>query len=82
MDFVTGLPLFQGFNSILVVVDQLTKMAHYIPTTEDGCIAVTTARLFLTNIFKLHGTPTYSISDRGSVFTSGFFREFARLLKI
>ncbi len=82
MDFVTGLPLSQGFDSILVVVDRLTKMAHYIPTTEDGCDAVTTARLFLANIFKLHGTPTYTISDRGSVFTSGFFREFARLLKI
>jgi hypothetical protein len=57
-------------------------MAHYIPTTEDGCDAVTTARLFLANIFKLHGTPTYTVSDRGSVFRSGIFREFARLLKI
>jgi len=33
-DFITMLPLAQGYNSILVVVDRLTKMAHFIPTTE------------------------------------------------
>ncbi len=63
MDFITGLPLSQGLDSILVVVDRLTKMSHYIPTTEHGCDAVTIARLFLTNIFKLHGTATYDDSD-------------------
>ena len=48
-DFITKLPLAQGYDSILVVVDQLTKMAHFIPTTEKTT-AGGLARLFRDNI--------------------------------
>jgi len=48
-DFITKLPLAQGYNSILVVVDQLTKMVHFIPTTEK-MMAKGSARLFRDNV--------------------------------
>ena len=48
-DFITKLPLAQGYNSILVVVDRLTKMVHFIPTTEKTS-AEGLARLFRDNV--------------------------------
>jgi len=49
VDFITKLPLVQGYNSILVVVDQLTKMVHFIPTTEK-ILVEGLARLFRDNV--------------------------------
>ena len=68
-DFITKLPLAQGYDSILVVVDQLTKMVHFIPTTEKT-LAEGLARLFRNNIWKLHSLPESIISDRGPQFTA------------
>lgn len=82
MDFITGLPRSGPYDSVLVVVCRLSKMAHFIPTTMDGCDAKEVARLFRDNIFRLHGFPESSVSDRGSVFVSEFFRAFARLTKL
>jgi len=48
-DFITKLPLAQGYDSILVVVDKLTKMVHFIPTTEKT-LAEGLARLFRDNV--------------------------------
>ena len=48
-DFITKLPLAQGYNSILVVVDQLTKIVYFIPTTEKTS-AEGLARLFKDNV--------------------------------
>ena len=62
--------LVQGYNSILVVVDWLTKMVHFMPTTEKT-LAKELARLFRDNIWKLHGLPENIISDRGPQFTAG-----------
>jgi len=62
-DFITKLPIAQGYNSILVVVDQLTKIVHFIPTTEKTS-AEGLARLFRDNVWKLHGLPESIISDR------------------
>lgn len=73
MDFITGLPLSGGYDSILVVVCRLSKMAHYIPTTAD-IDAEQLAELFVTHIFQLHGLPTRVVTDRGSVFTSKFWK--------
>jgi len=69
-DFITKLPLVQGHNSILVVVDWLTKMVHFMPTIEKT-LAKGLARLFRDNIWKLHGLPENIISDRGPQFAAG-----------
>jgi len=69
-DFITKLLLAQGYDSILVVVDQLTKMVHFIPTTE-RTLAEGLARLFRDNVWKLHGLLESIISDRGPQFVAG-----------
>jgi len=80
-DFITKLPLAQGYDSILVVVDWLTKMVHFIPTTEKT-LAEGLARLFRDNMWKLHGLPESIILDRGPQFTAGLMRELNEILGI
>jgi len=80
-DFITKLPLAQGYNSILVVVNQLTKMVHFIPTTEKT-LAKGLARLFRDNVWKLHGLPESIILDRGPQFVAGLMRELNQMLGI
>jgi len=63
-DFITKLPLAQGYDAILVVVDRLTKIVHFIPTTEKT-MAEELAKLFRDNMWKLHSLPESIISDRG-----------------
>jgi len=67
VDFITKLPLAQGYNSILVVVDRLTKMVYFIPTMEK-MLAKRLVQLFRDNVWKLHGLPESIISDRRSQF--------------
>jgi hypothetical protein len=73
MDFVEGLPKSEGYDSILVVVDRLTKFAHFIPLRHPFS-AAQVAHAFWDNIVKLHGVPVSIVSDRGSVFTSALWR--------
>ena len=80
-DFIIKLPLVQGYNSILVVVDQLTKIICFIPTTEK-MLAEGLAKLFRDNMWKLYGLPKSIISDRRPQFTAGFIRELNRILGI
>ena len=80
-DFITKLPLAQGYNSILVVVDQFTKMAHFMPTTEKTT-AEGLAWLFRDNVWRLHGLPESIISDRGPQFVAGLIKELNELLGI
>jgi len=80
-DFITKLPLAQGYDSILVVVDQLTKMVHFIPTTEKTSVEGL-AKLFRDNVWKLHGLLKSIISDRGPQFAAGLIRELNRMLGI
>jgi len=80
-DFITKLPIAQGYNSILVVVDQLTKMVYFIPTTEKT-LAEGLARLFRDNVWKLYGLPESIISDRGPQFVAGIMRELNKILGI
>jgi len=80
-DFITKLPLAQGYNSILVVVDQLTKIVHFIPTTEKT-LAEGLARLFRDNVWKLYGLPKSIILDRGPQFMAGLMRELNKMLEI
>ena len=62
-DFITKLPLAQGYDSILVVVDWLTKMVHFIPTTE-RMLVEGLARLFRDNRWKLYSLPKSIIGQR------------------
>ena len=81
VDFITKLPLAQGYDSILVVVDRLTKIAHFIPTIEKT-IAGGLARLFRDNIWKLHSLPESIILDRGPQFAVEVIRELNMMLGI
>ncbi|XP_028808761.1 uncharacterized protein LOC114763305 [Neltuma alba] len=65
-DFISGLPKSQGYDVILVVVDQLTKYAHFMPLSHPY-----TAKLFCKEIVCLHGMPHSIVSDRDSFFLSG-----------
>ena len=80
-DFITKLPLAQGYDSILVVVDQFTKMVHFVPTTEKTT-AEGLARLFRDNVWRLHRLPESIISDRGPQFVAGLMRELNEMLGI
>jgi hypothetical protein len=75
MDFITGLPKSnRGHDSIWVIVDRLSKVAHFIPvkTTYQG---KQLADLYISRIVSLHGVPKVIVSDRGSQFTSRFWKK-------
>ena len=74
MDFITDLPVSKnGNDSILVVVDRLSKMTHLIPC-KSNIDATEVAELFMKEVVRLHGWPTSIISDRDSLFTSELWR--------
>ena len=81
VNFITKLPLAQGYDSILVVVDRFTKMAYFIPTTERTSVEGLVC-LFRDNIWKLHGLLDSIISDRGPQFAAGIMKELNRILGI
>jgi hypothetical protein len=75
MDFIVGLPRTQaGYDSIWVIVDRLTKVAHFIAvkTTYTGAKL---AELYMSRIVCLHGVPKKIVSDRGTQFTSRFWEQ-------
>src|SRR4029077_8512221 len=80
-DHIIELPLSNGHNLILVVVDRFTKQAHFIPARNQDT-SQDVAQQFISNIFRLHGLPNDIISDRGSRFTSKWWTEVERLLHI
>ena len=73
IDFITKLPPSKGYDSIFVVIDHFTKMAHFIPCHE-SITAKETINLFINNIVRLHGFPDKIVSDRGPQFISNFWR--------
>jgi len=81
MDFIEELPNSNGYNSILVVVDRLTKWAVFIPTTTT-LKAAGLADLIIDHIICQHGIPRSIISDRGSKFTSRVWGSICSILGI
>ncbi|GKB08052.1 putative reverse transcriptase domain-containing protein [Tanacetum coccineum] len=80
MDFITKLPRTQsGYDSILVIVDRLTKSAHFIPMNEKYKMDKLT-RLYLKEIICRHGVPVSIISDRDPRFASRFWRSIQKSL--
>ena len=81
VDFITKLPLAQGYDAILVVCDRFSKMVHFIATTEKTS-AKGLARLFRDYIWKLHGLLESIISNREVQFTAEMIKELNKLLGI
>jgi len=81
MDFIGPLPASckNKFDTILTVIDRLSKMVHLIPTHQTATDADT---LIFDNVVKYHGVPDSIISDRDTRFTSNFWRELAKVMGI
>jgi transposase InsO family protein len=80
MDFIMGLPRTQSrYDSIWVIMDQLTKVAHFIPvkTTHSG---LQLAELYMSRIVYLHRVPKKIVSNRGTQFTSKFWERLHETL--
>ena len=81
VNFITKLPLVAGKDAILVVYDRLSKMTHFMVTTEKTT-AEELARLFRDNMWKLHGLPESMVSDRRPQFAAELTRELNKILEI
>ena len=81
MDFKSFLKDKYGYNMAFVVVNRLSKQAISLP-----CFKTTTvkdmARMYVDNIYRIHGAPESIVSDRGPQFISDFWDEFCRILGI
>jgi hypothetical protein len=72
MDFIVGLPrTAKWYDSIWVIVDRLTKIAHFLPVRVKYTVA-TYVELYIARILSLHGVPKTIVSDRGPQFVSKF----------
>jgi hypothetical protein len=80
MDFIMGLPrTTKGFDSIWVIIDRLTKTAHFLPIKVKYTVA-TYAELYIARILSLHGVPKTIVSDRGPQFVSKFWEKLHKSL--
>jgi hypothetical protein len=79
LDYLTHLLESDGFNNVLIVVDHLTRMAHFMPCTK-AITAEKTATLFLHGVYRLHGLPRVLVSDRDPKFVSGLWQTLWRSL--
>ena len=75
MDFIIGLPRTRsGYDSIWVIVDRLTKVAHFVPV-KTTYTSAKLADIYMKRIVCLHGVPKKIVSDRGTQFTSHFWKQ-------
>jgi len=81
MDFIVGLPQTQkGHDAIWVIVDRLTKVAHFIPVKTTFTVSKL-AELYIDNILKLHCAPRSIVSDRGPQFTAKFWQSLHKSIR-
>jgi hypothetical protein len=78
MDFITDLPKLSNKSVIMVVVDRLSKYAHFC-ALQHSFIASTVAQIFMDQVFKLHGMPHFIVYDRDPTFTSNFWQELFKI---
>lgn len=71
IDFIAGFLPSHGYTTIMVVVDCLTKYAHFM-ALKFGYTSKSVAKTFMNNVIKLHDMPKSIVSDRDKVFTSAF----------
>ena len=81
VNFITKLPLVVGKDIILVVYDRLSKITHFVATTE-GTSVKGLVRLFRDNIWKLYRLPENIVLDRGLQFIAELTKELNRMLEI
>jgi len=81
VDFITKLLVVAKKDAVLVVCNRLSKMIHFMATTE-GTSAEGLVRLFRHNVYKLHRLPKSIISDRGLQFVTEIMKELNRMLEI
>ena len=81
VDFITKLLVVAGKDAILVVYDRLSKITHFVATTE-GTTVKELARLFRDNIQRLHRLPESIVLDRGPQFATELMRELNKMLEI
>ena len=79
MDFIEKLPPSSGFDTILVIVDRLSKQSIFI-LTHDTITSAELAKLFVIHVFSKHRVPSHVTSNRGSEFVSSFFRTLGKAL--
>ena len=80
MDFVTGFPRVRGgYDSIWVIIDRLTKSAHFLPVKKTDKVD-TLAELYHKEIVRLHGIPASIVLDRDPKFTSQLWRSLQEWL--
>jgi len=77
MEFIYGLPPSRQYNCILVIVDKLSKYAHFVPLRHPYT-AAKVAELFVDNVYRLHGMPQTLVSDRDPIFMSQFWQTVYR----
>ena len=80
-DFTMDLPLSNGYDSILIVIDQFSKEVEFIPTTK-MVTTLETAKLYLFNVWKNHRLPRSIVSDQGPQFASQVMKNLCKCLGI
>jgi len=91
MDFITDLPASiksedlsgsrEAYDAILVIVDRMSKMAHFVPTRK-SIKGEELSYMVVREVFRLHGIPAKIVTDRGSVFAKGFWSDFMYSLQV